>query len=115
MDDGACYPPALRQRARDTWWERAEATFGYARAGHAAAGRLAQCAGLVAQGASQAAHAALAARGQWITNEKNLLTRAGLRQVDDLIAAARPDPASLADVVERARAACLEAVRDTDG
>ena len=48
-----------------------------------------QCAGLVAQAASQAAHAVLAARGEWITNEKTLLTRAGLRQVDEFIASAR--------------------------
>jgi hypothetical protein len=53
----------------------------------------------------------LAARGEWITNEKRLLTRAGLRQVDDFIAAARPDPGVLRDVVEMARAACSDAVR----
>jgi hypothetical protein len=109
------YPPALQRRARDVWWGRAEATFGYARANHAAAGRLAQCAGLVAQGASQAAHAALATRGEWITNEKSLLTRAGLRQVDDLVAAVQPDPGALRDLVDRARAAGWAAVRDTIG
>lgn len=34
---------------------------------------------------------------QWITNEKTLLTRAGLREVDEFIAAATPDPAVLGD------------------
>jgi len=37
------------------------------------------------QAACCAAHAVLAARGQWVTNEKTLLTRAGLRPVDEFI------------------------------
>jgi predicted nucleotidyltransferase len=106
------YPAALRQRARQVWWGRADATFGYARQHHAPYGRAAQCAGLVAQAASQAAHAVLAARGEWITNEKTLLTRAGLRQVDDFVAAVRPDPGVLRDVVDRSHTACLAAVQD---
>jgi predicted nucleotidyltransferase len=81
------YPLALRERAPRVWWGRAELTFGYARDNHAPYGRLAQCAGLVSQAASQSAHAVLAARGQWATNEKRLLTSAGLRQVDEFIAA----------------------------
>jgi len=51
-------------------------------------------------------------RGQWITNEKTLLTRAGLRQVDEFIAAARPDPGVMRDVVDRSRAVCSDAVRE---
>jgi hypothetical protein len=105
------YPAALRQRAPQVWWRRAELTFAYARANHAPYGRLAQCAGLVAQAAAYAAHAVLAARGQWVTNEKTLLTRAGLRQVDEFMAAAAPDPAALRDVVDTSRAFCAEAVR----
>jgi predicted nucleotidyltransferase len=104
------YPAALRERAPQVWWDRAERTFGYARVNHAPYGRLAQCAGLVAQAASQAAHAVLAARGQWVTNEKMLLTRAGLRQVDEFIAAAGPDPGMMRDVVERSRVLCSDAV-----
>jgi predicted nucleotidyltransferase len=105
------YPAELRRRARETWWGRAETTFGYARSYHAPQGRLTQCVGLVAQATSQAAHAVLAARGEWITNEKTLLTRAGLRQVDETIATAKPTPEALLDVVARARAACSDAVR----
>jgi hypothetical protein len=52
----------------------------------------------------------LAARGQWVTNEKTLLTRAGLRQVDDYLAAATPDPAVLREVVEQSWALCHAAV-----
>jgi Nucleotidyltransferase domain len=104
------YPTALRERAPKVWWGRAEQTFGYARANHAPYGRVTQCAGLIAQATSQAAHAVLAARGEWITNEKQLLTRAGLRQVDDLLAAAGPDPAVLRGLVEGAQALCSEAL-----
>ena len=105
------YPTALRERAPRVWWGRAERTLGYARANHAPYGRVTQCAGLVAQATSQAAHAVLAARGEWITNEKQLLTRAGLRRVDDLIAAAGPDPAVLHDLVDGARSLCSDALR----
>jgi predicted nucleotidyltransferase len=109
------YPAALRQRALEVWWGRADATFGYARQYHARRGQLTQCAGLVAQAASQAGHAVLAARGEWITNEKTLLTRAGLRQVDEFIAGARPDPGALCDMVDRTRAACVTALREARG
>lgn len=105
------YAPALRERAPQVWWGRAEQTFGYARANHAPHGRLTQCAGLVAQATSQAAHAVLAARGEWITNEKQLLTRAGLRQVDGLLAAAGPDTAGLRDLVDSSRSLCSDALR----
>jgi hypothetical protein len=57
----------------------------------------------------------LAARGEWITNEKTLLTRAGLRQVDEFIASARPDPAALCHIVDRTRAACATALLDAHG
>jgi predicted nucleotidyltransferase len=105
------YPVALRAGAPPVWWNRAERTFGYARANYAPYGRLAQCAGLVVQAASQAAHAVLAARGQWVTNEKTLLTRAGLRQVDEFVAMAAPDPNVMSEVVDGARALCSDAVR----
>lgn len=106
------YPVALRERAPQVWWGRAERTFEYARVNYAPYGRLAQCAGLVAQAASQAAHAVLAARGQWVTNEKTLLTRAGLRPVDEFIASARPEPDVMHDLVERSRGLCLDAVTE---
>jgi predicted nucleotidyltransferase len=104
------YPSALRTRASQVWWGKAELSFDYARRHHAPFGRAMQCAGLVAVAASQAAHAVLAARGQWITNEKQLLIKAGLRQLDEFVANARPDPGALRDVVDRSRAACLDAL-----
>jgi hypothetical protein len=112
------YPAALRARAPGVWQDRAERTLDYARAQHAPAGRLAQCAGLIAQAVSQAAHAVLAARGEWVTNDKTLLTRAGLRHADTLLAQASPDPAALAAITDQARALCAglisAAVADRD-
>jgi len=105
------FPPALRERAPGVWRGRAERTFAYARGNYAPYGRVAQCAGLVGQAAAQSAHAVLAARGRWITNEKRLLTAAGLSQVDEFVALAAPDPAVLREVVDRSRDLCLEAVR----
>src|SRR5690606_26675381 len=64
------------------------------------------------QGASQAAHAVLAARGEWITNEKTLLSRAGLTEVNDIVA--RADNDSLGDTVAAVRDLCartLDAAR----
>jgi hypothetical protein len=108
------YPEALRERAPGVWWAQADAELRYARDYHAPAGRLTQCAGLAARAASCAAHAVLAARGQWVTNEKTLFTRAGLREIDEILATARPDPVVLREVVDRVRAACFTALRDAE-
>jgi len=100
------YPEALRAEAPRVWWRTAEMVFGYARTGHAEHGRRAQSTGLLVQAATQSAHAVLAARGEWVTNEKSLLTRAGL--ADDLDAiVAGPDPVL---AVERAHALCARSV-----
>jgi hypothetical protein len=106
----AGYPPALAERAPRVWWDRADRVFGYARDYHAPAGRLTLCAGLIAQATAQAAHAVLAGQAEWVTNEKTLLARAGLQQVDHLLdgVAARPDP--LAGAVGESWALCRQAV-----
>jgi hypothetical protein len=106
------YPAALRAKAPDVWWRRAELRFGYARSAHAPYGRLAQCVGLIAQATCESAHAVLAARGDWVTNEKTLLTRAGLRGVDEIVAGARFEPKSLKEAVDRARTLCLQAIQE---
>lgn len=102
------YPEKLRESAPDVWWGMADFTLTYAEAGHARHGRLTQCLGLVAQATSQAAHAVLAARGIWVTNEKTLLSKAGLDGIDELMAATTPD--TLADLVETVRGRCAAAV-----
>ncbi|MFD4550378.1 nucleotidyltransferase domain-containing protein [Streptomyces sp. NPDC058466] len=95
----AAYPGKLRTSAAERWYGTARATLAYAKANHAPAGRLTEVAGALATAAMQAAHAVLAARGEWVTNEKRLLERAGLRGVDDLLAGAQQDPGSLASVI----------------
>ncbi|MGP3771525.1 nucleotidyltransferase domain-containing protein [Streptomyces sp. SDT5-1] len=103
------YPAALRKAAPDVWWGRAAITLEYARANNAPLGGRTEVLGAVAVAAAQAAHAVLAARGEWVTNEKRLLERAGLRGIDDVVA----DPAvELEDVVERARELLAGAVAD---
>lgn len=107
------YPSALRETAPKVWWGTADLVIGYARENHAPYGRLAQCTGLLTQAATQAAHAVLAARGAWPTNEKTLLTRAGLGDIDRIIAEATPD--RLPDTVDAVHALCAAAVREATG
>jgi predicted nucleotidyltransferase len=105
------YPPALRASAPGIWWEHAARTLHYAREGHARRGRVAQCAGLLAEAACQGAHAILAHRGEWTTNEKQLLARAGLREVDAIVADMSAEPADLVRSVDAAEALLVDAVR----
>ncbi|WP_200305123.1 nucleotidyltransferase domain-containing protein [Streptomyces adelaidensis] len=81
----AAYPDRLRTTAAERWHGTARATLAYAKANHATKGRLTEVAGAIGTAAAQAAHGVLAARGEWVTNEKRLLERAGLRGVDGII------------------------------
>ncbi|ACQ81993.1 conserved hypothetical protein [Beutenbergia cavernae DSM 12333] len=102
------YPEALRREAPREWWGRAEVTFGYALDGHARRGRVTQAVGLAAVATAQAAHAVVAARGVWVTNDKQLLARAGLEGVDELLGAPGRTPEELAATVTRCRELCGE-------
>ncbi|MEU8486150.1 nucleotidyltransferase domain-containing protein [Streptomyces sp. NPDC048641] len=92
------YPEALRKAAPEMWWGRASGTLHYAKANNAPMGGRAEVHGAVAVATMSAAHAVLAARGEWVTNEKRLLERAGLLGVHSLLAGASGD---LTDVVDR--------------
>jgi hypothetical protein len=48
----------------------------------------------------------VAARGIWVTNEKQLFARADLGEIDRMLACATPDPAELTALVDRVRAFC---------
>ncbi|KOV94464.1 nucleotidyltransferase domain-containing protein [Streptomyces sp. NRRL B-3648] len=109
------YPPALRRAAFDRWSGTAHATLSYAEVNHAPHGRLTETAGAIATAAAQAAHAVLAARGEWVTNEKRLLERAGLRDVDPVVGALRAEPAALAAAVTAAGRIIAGAVRGPGG
>ncbi len=96
------YPEALRRNAPPIWRGFASATLAYAEHNHAPRGRVAQCAGLVAQAAAQAAHAVLAGRGVWATNDKTLLSLADLEEVDLVVAGMTADPQDLLSAVAEA-------------
>ncbi len=92
----AAYPPALRETAPAHWHGMAAATLAYAKAGHAPRGAVTQAAGAIAVAVTQTAHAVLAARGEWVTNEKGLVARAGLRDADALLGTLTRVPDELA-------------------
>ncbi|MGW5209815.1 nucleotidyltransferase family protein [Streptomyces sp. NPDC004051] len=100
----AAYPRALRETAPPRWYGTATATLAYAAANHAPNGRLTEVAGAIATAALHTGHAVLAARGEWVTNEKRLLERAELRCVDDIVARMRNSPESLTAAVADAEA-----------
>lgn len=108
----AGYPEKLRRAAHERWYSTARATLAYAKANHAPDGRRTELAGAIATAAAQTGHAVLAARGEWVTNEKRLLDRAGLGETDRIIASlgAGSVPAASAEAVAAAeslfRTAC---------
>ncbi|NEB81400.1 nucleotidyltransferase domain-containing protein [Streptomyces sp. SID14478] len=101
------YPDALREAAPAEWWGRAELTLEYARSGNVPLGGRTEVVGAVAVAALQAGHAVLAGRGEWVTNEKRLLARAGLRGIDALLADGQ---VGLGELVARARELMARAV-----
>lgn len=104
------YPKALRDSAPRVWWDRATHTLHYAESGHARHGRIAQTVGLLSEAACQGAHAILASRGEWVTNEKRLLTMAGVDGVDALVAGLDSDPDGLVRAVQSTRELLTRAV-----
>lgn len=103
------FPEAMRAAAPPVWRRQAALSLRYAQSAYAARGRVTETAGLLATAAMQTAHAILAARGEWVTNEKRLLERAGLRGIDPILSGSDADPALLTRQVEAARALFEEA------
>ncbi|MER6028953.1 nucleotidyltransferase domain-containing protein [Streptomyces sp. NPDC001851] len=107
----AGYPAELRVTAAERWYGTARATLAYAKTNHAAHGRLTETAGFLATAAAQAAHGILAARGEWVTNEKRLLERAGLRGIDAVVGGLRAEPEVLVRAVTEAEEIVAGAAR----
>lgn len=97
------YPSALRESAPGVWRRNADLTLHYAKAAYIGRGQVTELAGALATAAMQTAHAVLAARGEWVTNEKRLLQRAGLRGMDQILAGLQPGPEALARAVGAAQ------------
>jgi predicted nucleotidyltransferase len=95
-------PATLRATAPPVWRERAALTLGHAKAAYGPRAGSTELAGALATAAAQTAHAVLAARGEWVTNEKRLLQGAGLRGSDAILATLRPDPEVLSCTVTEA-------------
>ncbi|MFC9440701.1 nucleotidyltransferase domain-containing protein [Nocardia sp. NPDC057030] len=93
------YPRALRATAPPVWQSRAALTLQYAEHAYATRGQRAEVAASLVIAAMQTAHAVLAARGEWTTNEKRLLDRAGLRDIDTIVSGLDSDPKSLTEAI----------------
>ncbi|WP_069166289.1 nucleotidyltransferase domain-containing protein [Nocardia altamirensis] len=98
------YPEALRLAAPPIWRNRASLTLRYATAAYARRGQATEVAGALAVAAMQTAHAILAERGEWTTNEKRLLERAGLRDIDMILADLHPNPPALTRAIAETEA-----------
>jgi predicted nucleotidyltransferase len=96
------FTDALAASAPDRWNGRASVSLMYATR-YAAAGDVVCCTGMLIDAALSAAHARLAQRREWALNEKRLLHRAGLDDVQALLSpAAGADtalPATVAAVI----------------
>jgi hypothetical protein len=104
------YPEPLRRTAPEHGWGLAGATLDHAEAGHAPKGAVTQVAGAIALATVQTAHAVLAGRGEWVTNEKGLVERAGLGAIDTLLTGPAPGPGGLAGALGEARTLLASAV-----
>jgi hypothetical protein len=92
------------------WLADARRTLDYARAAHAARGHLSDTCGAISAALARAAHAVLAARGEWITNDKLLVDKAGLRPADMAVAGLSADPQVLTRAIVTAERLIAEAV-----
>ncbi len=92
------YPEPLATAAAERWRGRAGVSLMFAET-HAAAADAVCCAGMLADAVLSAAHARLAERRQWALNEKRLVERAGLAEVQPLLASPGATSAELATTV----------------
>ncbi len=96
------FSSALRRAAPPRW--EGDAAFSLLIAEqHATRGDVAGCVGLLARAVMAAAHARLAAHGTWALNEKGLLSRAGLDEASEILAAVEWTPQRLQESVFRMR------------
>ena len=80
------YPDALAEAAAERWRGRAAVSLMFAHI-HARADDAVCCTGMLAGAVLCEAHARLAERREWVLNEKRLVERAGLEQVQPLLGA----------------------------
>ncbi len=99
------FPDALAAAAPERWNGRAAVALMFAQI-HARAADTVCCAGMLVHAVLCAAHARLAARREWVLNEKGLVRRAGLEAAQRLLAA----PGTTSEELAAAGAAVSAAV-----
>jgi hypothetical protein len=92
------YAEPLAVAAAERWHGRAAVSLMFAEI-HATAGDPTACAGMLADAVLSTGHARLAERHEWVLNEKRLVERAGLAEVQPLLAAPGAASAELAATV----------------
>jgi predicted nucleotidyltransferase len=90
----ASFPDALAVSAPPRWGGLAGVALMFAGI-HARLGEPVACTGMLAQAVLSAGHARLAARREWVLNEKRLVQRAGLEETDAILGAAGTTPDDL--------------------
>jgi hypothetical protein len=95
------FPPRLRATAPPLWSRLAAGALHFADV-HARRSDRVACLANLCQAVLATAHGRLAAVGEWTLNEKRLVTRAGLGQVQDRLALPAPDPGALVTDVRAA-------------
>ena len=89
------FPEPLAAAAATRWAGRAQVALMFAQA-HADAGDVVPCAGMLAQATLCVAHGRLAERREWVLNEKRLVRRAGLGDLQATLARPGATPTELA-------------------
>jgi predicted nucleotidyltransferase len=93
------FPDALAASAAARWSGRASVSLMFAES-YASASDTACCAGMLVDAALCVGHARLAQRREWVLNEKRLLDRAGLADIQQLLASPGGTSADLTATVE---------------
>jgi len=93
------YPPALRQSASRYWSGTADFALAYANTYVDRADPVG-CAGCLIKAVLATAHARLAQRGEWVLNEKRLVTDAGLAGARPILAGVGANPEALRSSVD---------------
>lgn len=99
-------PPALVASAPPRWRFARDFSIEYARM-HAARGNSVGVVGQAAKAVLEEAHARVCARGQWVMNEKRLVSLAGLDEVQSLFTAPPPSAVDLTAWLDRVYASLV--------
>ncbi|HET6794332.1 MAG TPA: nucleotidyltransferase domain-containing protein [Acidimicrobiales bacterium] len=95
------YPAALSRGAAGRWHGEAAYSFDFGRRAYAERGEVAGAVGSLAKALMEEGHSRLAARREWVLNEKRLIERAGLAPAAALLGRVGTSPAALRRAYDR--------------